>query len=309
LREEVRLLRRLVIGPEPDLRSMAEAVGADQAVSALRRRLLRMEPALIVGARGTGRIRLVLGVHSLQGRRAPLLPVLCAADPDALVVDGRSRQPDDSPFERAQGGTLVLSGIDELSDASIEQLESWLTATGGGREVDVWVVGTIRPDVATTAEQTRARYERLHSLLGTPIVLPTIRERLDVLPLLIEMLVAEVCRPEQRSLPRVPERFVDECRHYHWPGNVAELRRVVLRAVELARRGVLSLAPIPQSHPQAVVPYRDAAEVFDRRILSHALQASRGNIPEAARLLGLPESTFRYKARKLELKLKYPESD
>lgn len=125
-----------------------------------------------------------------------------------------------------------------------------------------------------------------------------------MLPLLIEMLVAEACRDQVRALPRVPKEFIEAARRYHWPGNIRELRRVVLRAVELARRGAISLSPVPGSHPQAVMPYRDAAEVFDRRLLTQALKASDGSVSEAARLLGLPESTFRYKARRLNLNLK-----
>jgi DNA-binding NtrC family response regulator len=208
-------------------------------------------------------------------------------------------------LERARGGTLVLCNIDKLSTDSMQALCGWLDELAARGTTDTWVVGTTRPERIPDGKG-RGRGEQeawweLATRLGTPVILPSITERADQLPLLIETLVAEACRPDGRPLPRVPQAFVDACRAHHWPENIAELRRVVLAAVELARRGVLSLAPLPGGRPDAVRPYRQAAEGFDRAVLTQALQASEGNVPHAARLLGLPESTFRYKARKLEL--------
>lgn len=78
----------------------------------------------------------------------------------------------------------------------------------------------------------------------------------------------------------------------------------LLLAVGLTAEGKLSLAPVPAPSgplPATVRPYRVAARDFDRRLLRQALAAAGGNVPEAARLLCLPESTFRYRAAKLKL--------
>jgi arginine utilization regulatory protein len=115
----------------------------------------------------------------------------------------------------------------------------------------------------------------------------------------------EVARGSGSSMPEVPAEFVARCTAYPWPGNLAELRSCVASAFRLATGGKLSLAPIPKpSEPAAmatIVPYRAAVREFDRRVFSEALAATEGNVPRAARLLRLPESTFRYRAGKLEL--------
>jgi DNA-binding NtrC family response regulator len=202
----------------------------------------------------------------------------------------------------ARGGTLVLRGIERLSRTSRVALEHWLVETDGGRTAQVWLVVTTRPaspDVGTESTVPEVR-QRLLRRLGDPLVLPPLRERLDELAEIVELMLAEACRREDRARPRVPATFLAACRRHDWPRNLAELRETVHRALARSRRGVLGEVPVGEAGP-AVLPYREAERDFELRTLGRALRASGGNALRAAELLDLPISTLRYKLRRLEI--------
>lgn len=267
---------------------------------------------LVAGEPGTGKRLFARTVHA-HSRRAegPLVLVDCAAASHALEADlfghekggvpgaGAARQ---GAFERADRGTLVLARVDELSlDLQaklmrvLEQRE--LRRMGGSRtlKVDVRVLATTTRDLRVEVEKGKFREELLARLAVATVELPPLRDRLEDVPLLVERLLAGTAG----STPplTLDEPAVAALRSHDWPGNVAELVRVLVRSAGSEGGVERTVAPlgVPAGGGDGGgalefaerVPFRDQKErwtdEFERRYLTWLLARAEGNVSRAAR--------------------------
>jgi transcriptional regulator with GAF, ATPase, and Fis domain len=296
-------------------------------------------PVLLLGETGTGKEVVARAIHARSRRsRGPVVRVNCGAIPPELIdseLFGHERGSFTGAlgvhkgwFERADGGTLVLDEIGELSAAAQVRLlrvlqDGTLYRVGGQSplSVDVRLIAAThrRLDAMVSAGQFRADlWYRIHVF---PIQLPPLRERRQDIPVLAAHFAARIgLRVAGRALTPSAEDL-ERLQSHDWPGNVRELAAVIERAAILgngerldiaralvAQSPVAALAGPEPSPPVAGAPVPDIPSqlvTLDEAMRAHierALRLTRGQIEGqggAARVLGLNPHTLRARMRKL----------
>ena len=155
-------------------------------------------------------------------------------------------------FELADHGTLFLDEIGEMTPATQVKLlrvlqERTFRRLGGRQEqsVDVRVIAATNIDPAEAVQKGRLREDLYYRLNVFAMKLPTLRDRKEDLPLLIQSFINEFNARNQRSIAGVDHEAMRLLEHYQWPGNVRELRNVIERATILAPGPFIEAAHLP----------------------------------------------------------------
>lgn len=331
LAEDNRALRR-----ELGHTGTPELVGADaglQAVlTAAEQVAVHDSPVLLQGETGTGKDLVARYIHARSPRAdRPMVAVNCGALPDGLVdseLFGHEKgaftgavHAKPGRFERAQGGTIFLDEIGELSpEAQVRLLRVLQTGeferVGGvqTRRADVRVVSATHRDLEAMVAAGTFRQDLWYRLSVFPIRVPPLRERRGDIPGLVEHLVARKGRRLNLGPPpAVTPAQLAQLEAYAWPGNVRELENVVERALILGGGARLALDLVGLGPAPAVAASSTSAApealggTLDEAIARHirrALERANGKIsgPDgAAAQLGLAESTLRSKMKRLGL--------
>lgn len=306
------LLADSASAPAPKTNRFGDMVGQSKAMRTLFSQLDRIaavgHTALITGESGTGKELAAHGVHRISDRKhGPFVPVNCAALPNNLIESelfghekgaftGASRR-QDGAFQRAHQGTLFL---DEIGELSLEAQAKLLRALESGEVRRVGGSSTERPSVRVIAATNRDLLsmvddgtfrEDLYFRIGVLTVrIPPLRERLEDIEPIAHAIIAS----------RLPNTTIDHTAlaklHFHtWPGNVRELRNVLTRASVMGdgHIGESTITFSRRSH-SATIPPSEPEQI------RHALARADGNKSKAARIMGLPRSSFLYKLHKLE---------
>jgi DNA-binding NtrC family response regulator len=278
---------------------------------------------LIRGASGTGKELVANAIHYNSPRRAkPLVTVNCAAFSRELVESelfGHEKgaftgatTTREGKFEIAHEGTLFL---DEIGDMGIETQAKILRVlqereferVGGNRtiKVDVRVLAATNQDLEAKVTDGRFREDLYYRLNVVPIVLPSLRERVEDLPLLIEhFLTTSAARLKRAPKPLDAAAHRALCAH-EWKGNVRELEHAIEQAIVLASGPEIRVADLPAAVRGAAAPpaamdvadgdrpvtFKDAKqqliERFERQFIAEALERHRGNVSRTAEELGM----------------------
>jgi len=226
-------------------------------------------PVLIVGETGTGKELVARAIHREGARRErPMRFINCGAIPGQLiesVLFGHERgaftgaaQRTKGIFEEADGGTVLLDEIGELSAAAqvalLRVLETKrLSRVGSHQEiaVDVRIIAATHRNLEAMCEDGSFRWDLLYRLNAMTLRLPPLRERSEEIEPLVDTFIKEANESNTCSVWGIePEALSLLCR-YTWPGNVRELRNVIERAVVLVRDGVISIDELPERICQA----------------------------------------------------------
>jgi DNA-binding NtrC family response regulator len=273
---------------------------------------------LITGESGTGKELVSETVHQMSPRsEGPFLAVNCGAvAPNVIESElfghergsftgaDRGRK---GYFEEADGGTLLLDEITEMSaDLQVKLLR--VIATGklirvGASEpitVDVRVIAATNRDPEKAIRQGRLREDLYYRLNVFQIDVPPLRERGDDILMLAEHFLNEFNARESVS-KRWSERALRRLQNYNWPGNVRELRNVVERAALLSGdviedpglpEGALEPAAAPGNGSSLVVSVGSPLAEVERAMILATLRQVRGDKREAARRLGISLKTL-----------------
>jgi DNA-binding NtrC family response regulator len=284
---------------------------------------------LIRGPSGTGKELVANALHYNSPRRGrPLVKVNCAAFSRELVESelfGHERgaftgatSTREGKFEVADGGTLLL---DEVGDMPLETQakilrvlqERELERVGGNRtiRVDVRVLAATNQDLEAKVRDGSFREDLYYRLNVVPIVLPSLRERPEDLPLLIDHFLAAAASRLGRPTRRIGSAAYRALCAHNWPGNVRELEHALEQATVLASGEEIAVDDLPAALRQAgrAPAHGDGAapvvaapiepgsgfkeskqrviEDFERRFISDALARHRGNISKAAEEMGM----------------------
>jgi len=304
-------------------------------------------PVLILGETGTGKEVVSRAIHTRSSRAdGPFIRVNCGAIPPELIdsqlfghekgsFTGASAQ-HQGWFERADRGTLFLDEIGELPLPAqvrlLRVLQDHQIERVGGRSpihVDVRIVAATHRDLAAMAKERTFREDLWYRINVFPILLPTLRERLEDIPALVRHFVERAAT--RFGLPPVSPTDADLglLADYHWPGNIRELGAVIDRAVILGGGRQLDVSTalglgrqpppvpaadatmyevIPETLPLDRVPSqppgRDIMPLAAamKQHVERALAATRGRVEGrggAAALLQINPHTLRARMRKL----------
>lgn len=301
---------------------------------------------LISGESGTGKEVLAQFIHRHSPRAsAPFVAINCAAIPENMleaILFGYEKgaftgayHASPGKFEQAQGGTLLLDEISEMSLGLQAKLlrvlqEREVERLGGHKMIalDVRIVATTNRNLRGEVEGARFREDLFYRLNVFPLHLPALRERKqDIVPLAMRFMARHhhsgnpmppgrmpQCsgRRDAQELPVFTEDAVAQLTAYSWPGNVRELDNAIQRALIMKSGGVISVqdlcfqapqplrSPLPDSNaaPEPVLPEGDL-KAHEQQLIIDALQAAQGNRGDVAKRLGISPRTLRYKLARL----------
>ena len=232
-----------------------DIIGASKSIEDVKTTIAKVAPTdarvMITGANGTGKELVAHWVHE-QSRRAssPFVEVNCAAIPSELIESelfGHEKGSFTSAvkqrigkFEQANGGTLFLDEIGDMSASAQAKVlralqEGRITRVGGNKDikVDVRVLAATNKNLKEEIEKGSFREDLFHRLAVILIKVPSLAERADDIPLLVQHFINQIAN-EYGSKPKsIAEAALKELQKLPWTGNIRELRNVVERLVIL----------------------------------------------------------------------------
>jgi len=326
-----------LIGSSPAM-TMVKRLGERAAKSSI--------PILITGESGVGKEVIARAVHGSSERAGkPFVAVNCGAIPANLVESilfghekGSFTGATDKhlgKFQEANGGTLFLDEVGELPlDIQVKLLralqESEIDAVGSKRsiKVDVRIVSATNRDLSLAVKEGRFREDLYYRLNVFPIEAPSLRERREDVPTLVDCFVRRFNVEEGKSVVGASPETLAYLTAFEWPGNVRQLENAVYRAIVLADAPYLqphdfpAISGVAAPPPEALaasfpVPSVDAGlpsqdspvrildgrghlrtlEDIERDLIQLAIEVYAGHMSEVARRLGIGRSTLYRKVR------------
>ncbi len=230
-------------------------VGESEVMMAVKEMIGKIAPTdarvLISGANGTGKELVARHIHELSTRcDGPFVEVNCAAIPSELIESqlfGHEKgsftsavKQHKGAFESADGGTLFLDEIGDMSLAAQAKVlralqENKITRVGGEKEipVDVRVVAATNKNLKEEINLKTFREDLYHRLSVIIIQVPSLKDRLDDIPLLVDNFINEFCEAQGKPAMTITPEAIGELQKFNWTGNIRELRNVVERLVIL----------------------------------------------------------------------------
>lgn len=285
---------------------------------------------MITGDSGTGKEILVRFIHQQSARKdKPFVAINCAAIPDNMleaILFGYQKgaftgayKSCPGKFEQAQGGTLLL---DEISEMSL-RLQAKLLRVLQEREVerlgdqkliqlDVRIMATSNRDMVKEVKEGRFREDLYYRLNVIRINMPALRERPDDIVPIAEYLLAEAAKNNQRITPKFSDDAIKSLKSYSWPGNVRELdnmmqRTLIMQAGDIITAGdlqfealhCLSDTEVDEQDGLVSESLGGDLKVQEKHMILNALQQSAGSRKTAAEQLGISPRTLRYKIARM----------
>ena len=290
---------------------------------------------LITGETGTGKDLVARAIHELSARHAgPFVKVNCAALPRELLESelfGHERgaftgahQLKLGKFQAADRGSIFLDEVGDLYPALqgklMHVLQDGQFSRVGGRSsitVDVRVLAATNQDLEEGVAAGRFREDLFYRLNVIQVRVPPLRERAEEIPLLAEYFMQRYSTLFGRDRVALPAATMERLLRYRFPGNVRELENVIKRTIVLndpdLTRGALPATTssgaqdggIVGSAPTGAIPLKDisrkAAHVAEREAMLQALEQTKWNRFQAAKLLGISYRALLYKIKEAEL--------
>jgi formate hydrogenlyase transcriptional activator len=306
-----------------------EIVGSSAPLQEVISQITRVAPTdstvLIAGETGTGKELIARAIHKRSQRSAgAFIRVNCAAIPPSLIASelfGHEKgaftgamQRRIGRFESADGGTIFLDEVGELPIETqmlllrvLQEREFERVGSSHTIRVNVRVLAATNRDLQAAVAEGRFRQDLFYRLNVFPISIPSLRERRDDIPLLVEYLIERYAKQMGKRIRSVSRRSLDLLQSYGWPGNVRELQNVVERAIILSDGDSLSVNEtwLNRDPPAASAPTLSlSTHIVDheRQLIETALAETGGKIAGptgAASRLGLPRQTLESRIRSL----------
>jgi DNA-binding NtrC family response regulator len=326
-----------ILGSCPAMREVYKAIGrvAGQDVT-----------VLITGETGTGKELIARAIYQHGSRaKAPFMALNCAAIPENLLESelfghekgsftGADRRRI-GKFEQCNNGTILLDEIGDMPLALQAKMlrllqEQSFERVGGNETVqtNVRLIAATHRDLKTLSAEGKFRGDLYYRLSVFTIHLPSLRERGEDLPMLVQHYLRRFSRELGREIQEIAPEAMQRLRNHSWPGNIRELQSVIKQALLKAHGTVLLPSFLPEfsasrteSTPPAGVNldletfirqrlqpdshdlYAEAHAQLDRFLLTCALEYTGGSQHKAARLLGMARQTLRLKLRDLGLRV------
>ena len=288
---------------------VGESAGMKRVWSLIRRVAPTSASVLITGESGTGKELVARAVHLSSPRAArPFVPLNCAAIPRELIESelfGHEKGAFTGAngarmgkLQEADSGTLFLDEIGDLSLPAQAKLlrflnDSEIQRVGGSGVIrlDVRIVAATNKDIQALIKRKLYRDDLYHRLNVVSIDVPPLRERAVDIELLVTFFLDQFCTQYDRIVSLTPESWL-VLKAYTWPGNVRELRNLIERVVILAETNPVEAEELRSFlGAETKVPtdgtLKVALERAEREAVETVLAQTRGNVAEAAAILGI----------------------
>jgi transcriptional regulator with PAS, ATPase and Fis domain len=281
---------------------------------------------LIQGESGTGKELVARSIHLNSGRASqPFLAVNCGALPESILESelfGHAKgaftgaiADKKGLFRAASGGTLFLDEIGEMPLALQVKLlralqEHEVTPVGSTNAVkfDARILAATNKNLEEEVKEGRFREDLFYRLNVVELYVPSLRERIEDIPLLVKHFVSKSARNQNQSEKQVTREAMTALANYAWPGNVRELENAIERAFILSGEEI-DLDSLPQKVQNTSKRsfktrddenFRPTLEEMERRYLMEVLNSVDEDKAKAANILGIDLSTLYRKLKRYE---------
>ena len=326
-RDEERVHKEnLALREEIDHSSMfEEIVGSSDIIRNILTQVTKVAPSdstvLVLGETGTGKELIARAIHKRSKRSSrAFITVNCAAIPPSLIASelfGHEKgaftgamQRRLGRFELADGGTLFLDEIGDLpTETQIALLrvlqEGEIERVGGSQSisVDVRVLAATNRDLKAAMAAGTFRQDLFYRLNVFPILIPSLRDRKDDIPLLVTYLIERYAKKAGKKIRNIQKETLELFQAYDWPGNIRELQNVIQRAIVLCESETFSVDETWLKREKhrlsgSVIPLGASLAEHEKEIIEAALADCGGQVSGptgAAAKLGLPRQTLESK--------------
>ncbi len=283
---------------------------------------------LIRGESGTGKDLIARAIHHHSNRcGGPFVTINCAALPETLLESelfGHRKgsftgayKDKDGLFKVASGGTFFLDEVGNTSLSIQVKLlrvleDKKIIPVGDTKpiDVDVRLIAATNAELEEDVKAGRFRPDLFYRLNVIPVYIPSLRERRDDIPLLVDHFLAKFASRGNTPVKRMSLEAMKILANYPWPGNVRELENTIERAVLLNRTEMLEPADFPEklskAEPAALVtedtPITPTLESIEKAYIQFVMTQTQGKKAEAAKILGIDTSTLYRKLERYRLK-------
>ncbi|HXX63580.1 MAG TPA: sigma-54 dependent transcriptional regulator [Bacteroidota bacterium] len=283
---------------------------------------------LIHGKSGTGKELVARAIHFNSRRSAkPFIPVNCGAIVENLFESelfGHKRgsftgatADKDGFFKAADGGSIFLDEVSEIPLhlqvkllRAIELKEITPVGTSLPQPVDVRIIASTNKNLAKEVEAGRYREDLFYRLNIVEINLPSLAERQEDIPLLVQHFVSKHAREMNKDVKGVDNEVMKSLLGHSWKGEIRELENIIERAVIFAEGSLITKAELPgffEQRQDALYPFdarrsmKEAVDEFERQYITHVLRANQFNKEAAAKALKISLSSLYRKIEELNI--------
>jgi DNA-binding NtrC family response regulator len=330
---EARLLRREVSGLRKQLESryhfhqLIGKSGAMQKIYGLIEVISNTSSnVLITGESGTGKELVPKAIHYNGIRKeGPFIAVNCAAIPETLLESElfgykKGAFTDAKTDKRglifeANEGTLFLDEITEmpltLQAKLLRVLEEKTVRPLGDTNsypIDVRIISTTNRDIEPMIKEGQFRQDLYYRLKVIDVVLPSLRERREDIPLLVQHFIDKFSKESKKKISGISENALKALLDYSWPGNVRELENIIQRAIILSQHDTL----LPVDFPDSIIGQKGDGNIFEKAIqerysfdqllkeyIKKMMIETGGNKTEVSKILGIDRKTLYRKLKEL----------
>jgi two-component system response regulator HydG len=272
---------------------------------------------LVLGESGTGKELVARAIHRRSRRsRGPFVAINCAAIPVTLLESelfGHERGAFTGAFARregrfkmADGGTLFLDEVAELDPLIQAKLlrvlqEGEFERLGGTQtlRVDVRVLASTNKNLLELSRTGRFREDLFYRLNVISIMLPSLRERTDDIPLLAQHFLSRFAEKNRKEVRTISREAMELLIAHDWPGNVRELENTIEHAVVLSRGDTIRVDDLPDlvasdasAKQYLTIQLGTPLDEIEQQVIQQTLRLTRGNKRLAAQLLGIATRTI-----------------
>jgi DNA-binding NtrC family response regulator len=308
LSEEIDKRYRLVIGTSSKMK---------EAIDAAKKAAASHSTVLLLGESGTGKELFARAIHNWSERKHRSFVAINCVGLSTTLLESElfgyergaftgAQQRKRGKIELAHGGTVFLDEIGDISDELQAKLLRFLQEREfervGGTElirVDVRIIAATNRQLATAVKEGHFREDLYYRINVVPILLPSLRDRKDDVPALIQHFIQRFSKESKKHFTTISEEALERLATYDWPGNVRELANIIERAIVLGWPPTIQVEDLPAAMqaPEADVPvgdssYHASVDAYRRELILRTLAQTQGNRSAAAKALGLERSYF-----------------